>query len=97
MINVMQCVYITTCGRIMFGLFHYVCEPLFDRDEGGSRLKPPRKKVAFNLSGDEDSEGEAVEDIFGGKSQNSEKSESKSSFEKRQDKVTRFKLYINSF
>nr|XP_019935815.1 PREDICTED: U3 small nucleolar ribonucleoprotein protein MPP10 [Paralichthys olivaceus] len=59
-----------------------------DEDEERSHLKSSSKKVSFNLSGDEDSEGEDVEDIFGGKSQNSAKSESKSSFEKRQEKMS---------
>ncbi|CAL9701575.1 unnamed protein product [Knipowitschia caucasica] len=44
-----------------------------------------QKRVKFNLSGDEDSEGEHMEDIFGGKSA---KTESKSSFEKRQEKIS---------
>lgn len=63
---------------------------LFASDEEGSQSKAARKTVTFNLSGDEDSEGEDLEDIFGGKSPSSAKSESKSSFEKRQEKVTRF-------
>ncbi|XP_041839271.1 U3 small nucleolar ribonucleoprotein protein MPP10 isoform X2 [Melanotaenia boesemani] len=46
------------------------------------------KKVTFNLSGDEDSEGEDLKDIFGGKTSSSKKSESKSSFEKRQEKMS---------
>ncbi|XP_059216018.1 U3 small nucleolar ribonucleoprotein protein MPP10 [Centropristis striata] len=54
-----------------------------DEDEGN---KTSRKKVTFNLSGDEDSEGEDMEDIFGGKS--APKSESKSSFERRQEKMS---------
>nr|XP_020462544.1 U3 small nucleolar ribonucleoprotein protein MPP10 [Monopterus albus] len=68
-----------------------------DRDgeeEGGSedketsQPKASHKKVTFNLSGDEDSEGEDMEDIFGGKTPSSAKSESKSSFEKRQEKMS---------
>lgn len=70
---------ITACLRVHFA-----------RDEERSRSKASHKKVTFNLSGDEDSEGEAMEEIFGGKSSSSAKSESKSSFEKRQEKVTRF-------
>ncbi|XP_051235777.1 U3 small nucleolar ribonucleoprotein protein MPP10 [Dicentrarchus labrax] len=59
-------------------------------DEVGERSqsKASHKKVAFNLSGDEDSEGEDMADIFGGKTPSSAKSESKSSFEKRQEKMT---------
>ncbi|XP_035538273.1 U3 small nucleolar ribonucleoprotein protein MPP10 [Morone saxatilis] len=59
-------------------------------DEVGERSqsKASHKKVAFNLSGDEDSEGEDMADIFGGKTPISAKSESKSSFEKRQEKMT---------
>ncbi|XP_038557673.1 U3 small nucleolar ribonucleoprotein protein MPP10 isoform X2 [Micropterus salmoides] len=53
-----------------------------DEDEDS---RPSRKKVTFNFSGDEDSEGEDMEDIFGGKTA---KSESKSSFEKRQEKMS---------
>ncbi|KAK5874076.1 hypothetical protein PBY51_019054 [Eleginops maclovinus] len=59
-----------------------------DDDEEGNQLKASHKKVTFNLSGDEDSEGEDVVDIFGGKSPSSAKIESKSSFEKRQDKMS---------
>uniref|UniRef100_A0A7N6AR36 U3 small nucleolar ribonucleoprotein protein MPP10 n=1 Tax=Anabas testudineus TaxID=64144 RepID=A0A7N6AR36_ANATE len=58
-----------------------------DRHEETSRSKASRKKVTFDLSGDEDSEGEDMEDIFGGKTPSS-KSESKSSFEKRQEKMS---------
>ena len=63
----------------------------FARDEE-SPSKASHKKVTFNLSLDEDSEGENMEDIFGGKTQSSAKSESKSSFEKRQEKVSRLKF-----
>lgn len=63
---------------------------LFARDEERRQSKVPHKKVTFDLSGDDDSEGEDMEDIFGGKTPSSTKSESKSSFEKRQEKVTRF-------
>ncbi|XP_058484640.1 U3 small nucleolar ribonucleoprotein protein MPP10 [Solea solea] len=59
-----------------------------DEDKEGSHLKASAKKVTFDLSGDEDSEGEDVEDIFGGKTQSAAKSESKSSFEKRQEKMS---------
>ncbi|XP_070825983.1 U3 small nucleolar ribonucleoprotein protein MPP10 [Chaetodon trifascialis] len=59
-----------------------------DDDEETSQSKAARKKVTFDLSGDEDSEGEDMEDIFGGKSPISAKSESKSSFEKRQEKMS---------
>ncbi|XP_026233819.1 U3 small nucleolar ribonucleoprotein protein MPP10 [Anabas testudineus] len=58
-----------------------------DEHEETSRSKASRKKVTFDLSGDEDSEGEDMEDIFGGKTPSS-KSESKSSFEKRQEKMS---------
>ncbi|KAM3625174.1 uncharacterized protein V6R79_008031 [Siganus canaliculatus] len=57
-----------------------------DEDEAGRLSKASHKKVTFNLSENEDSEGEDIEDIFGGKS--SAKSESKSSFEKRQEKMS---------
>ncbi|KAM9410476.1 U3 small nucleolar ribonucleoprotein MPP10 [Pholidichthys leucotaenia] len=59
-----------------------------DDDKEGRPSKSSHKKVTFNLSGDEDSEGEDVEDIFGGKAKSTEKSESKSSFEKRQEKMS---------
>ncbi|KAM4592518.1 U3 small nucleolar ribonucleoprotein MPP10 [Odontesthes bonariensis] len=59
-----------------------------DEDELRSHPKASHKKVAFNLSEDEDSEGEDLEDIFGGKTPSSEKSDSKSSFEKRQEKMS---------
>ncbi|XP_028442391.1 U3 small nucleolar ribonucleoprotein MPP10 [Perca flavescens] len=60
-------------------------------EEGGDEdeeTKESNKKVTFNLSGDEDSEGEDMEDIFGGKTPSSAKSKSKSSFEKRQEKMS---------
>jgi hypothetical protein len=44
--------------------------------------------VTFNLSEEEQSEGEDIVDIIGGKS-SLEKEEPKSSFEKRQQKVRR--------
>ncbi|XP_034072957.1 U3 small nucleolar ribonucleoprotein protein MPP10 [Gymnodraco acuticeps] len=59
-----------------------------DDDEEGNQSKAPRKKVSFKLLGDEDSEGEDLVDILGGKSASSAKTESKSSFEKRQDKMS---------
>ncbi|XP_040889170.1 U3 small nucleolar ribonucleoprotein protein MPP10 [Toxotes jaculatrix] len=59
-----------------------------DEDEERSHSKASHKKVTFNLSGDEESEGEDMEDIFGGKASSSAKSESKSSFEKRQEKMS---------
>uniref|UniRef100_UPI003AB03539 U3 small nucleolar ribonucleoprotein protein MPP10 isoform X1 n=1 Tax=Centroberyx gerrardi TaxID=166262 RepID=UPI003AB03539 len=58
------------------------------KDNGRSQSKEALKKVTFNLSGDDDSEGEDIKDIFGGKTPRSAKSESKSSFEKRQDKMS---------
>lgn len=73
-----------------------MCLP-FARDEETSQSKASHKKVTFDLSGDEDSEGEDMEDIFGGKTPSSTKSESKSSFEKRQEKVTRFKMCLILF
>lgn len=76
------------CGRSMFRRFQHVCVCSFAREEERSRLRAPHKKVTFNF--DDDSEGEDVEDIFGGKGASSAKSEAKSSFEKRQEKVTRF-------
>ncbi|XP_032364812.1 U3 small nucleolar ribonucleoprotein MPP10 isoform X2 [Etheostoma spectabile] len=64
----------------------------YDGEEEGSdedeKTKASSKKVTFNLSGDEDSEGEDMEDIFGGKTPSSAKSKSKSSFEKRQEKMS---------
>uniref|UniRef100_A0A672FBR6 U3 small nucleolar ribonucleoprotein protein MPP10 n=2 Tax=Salarias fasciatus TaxID=181472 RepID=A0A672FBR6_SALFA len=59
-----------------------------DDHPAASRSKASDKKVTFNLSEDEDSEGEDVEDILGGKSSSSAKSEVKSSFEKRQEKMS---------
>lgn len=61
---------------------------LFARDEETSHSKASRKKVTFDLSGDEESEGEDLEDIFGGKATSAAKSKSKSSYERRQEKVT---------
>lgn len=61
-----------------------------EEDEFDEQMRPKdkQKKVTFNLSGDEDSEGEDMEEIFGGKSSSSAKSESKSPFEKRQEKMS---------
>lgn len=68
-------------------------------DEETSRSKASSKKVSFNLpeqEEEEDSEGEDIGDILGGKSQ-SKISETKSSFEKRQEKVNSKDLrsYLN--
>lgn len=65
----------------------------FASEEKTQKSKASHKKVTFDLSGDDESEGEDMEDIFGGKTPSSEKSESKSSFEKRQEKVIRFKVF----
>nr|XP_057933025.1 U3 small nucleolar ribonucleoprotein protein MPP10 [Doryrhamphus excisus] len=59
-----------------------------DESKDTSRSKASGKKVTFNLSGDEDSEGEDLEDIFGGNKTSSAKSESKSSYEKCQEKMS---------
>ncbi|XP_023187906.1 U3 small nucleolar ribonucleoprotein protein MPP10 [Xiphophorus maculatus] len=59
-----------------------------DDGDRGSPSKASQKKVTFDLSGDEDSEGEDMEEIFGGKASSSEKSEVKSSYEKRQEKMS---------
>ncbi|XP_033841004.1 U3 small nucleolar ribonucleoprotein protein MPP10 [Periophthalmus magnuspinnatus] len=59
-----------------------------DKNEKQKQSKNKQKKVMFNLSGDDESEGEDMEEIFGGKSTDSAKSESKSSFEKRQEKMS---------
>ncbi|XP_024911262.1 U3 small nucleolar ribonucleoprotein MPP10 isoform X2 [Cynoglossus semilaevis] len=60
-----------------------------DDDNNGTRpLKVSSKKVTFQLSGDEESEGEDMEEIFGGKSSTAANVESKSSFEKRQEKMS---------
>ncbi|KAG9341884.1 hypothetical protein JZ751_018201 [Albula glossodonta] len=52
-------------------------------EEESHQAKGSSKKVTFDLS--DDSEGEDIEDIFGGES--AEKPETKSSFEKRQEKM----------
>lgn len=64
-------------------------------DEETSRSKASSKKVSFNLpeQEEEDSEGEDIGDILGGKSQ-SKISETKSSFEKRQEKVSSKDYYL---
>ncbi|XP_037545296.1 U3 small nucleolar ribonucleoprotein protein MPP10 [Nematolebias whitei] len=59
-----------------------------DEDNQGSQSKAHHKKVTFNLTGDEDSEDEDMDEILGGKAPNAEKSELKSSFEKRQEKIS---------
>ncbi|XP_026072493.1 U3 small nucleolar ribonucleoprotein protein MPP10-like [Carassius auratus] len=59
----------------------------FDMEEGdtGDGARNALRKVTFDLP--DDSEGEEVEDILGGKAKNMPKPESKSSFEKRQEKM----------
>ncbi|XP_038825540.1 U3 small nucleolar ribonucleoprotein protein MPP10-like [Salvelinus namaycush] len=60
----------------------------FVEDEECRQAKEALKRVTFNLPAEsDDSEGEDMADIFGGKSQNATKPEPKSSFEKRQDKM----------
>ncbi|KAG7473422.1 hypothetical protein MATL_G00095660 [Megalops atlanticus] len=54
-----------------------------DENEDSQKARESMKKVRFDLS--DDSEGEDMEDIFGGKS--AETPETKSSFEKRQEKM----------
>lgn len=65
---------------------------VFNRDNQGSQSKAHHKKVTFNLMGDDDSEDEDMDKILGGKAPNAEKSELKSSFEKRQEKVISFQV-----
>ncbi|XP_054627487.1 U3 small nucleolar ribonucleoprotein protein MPP10 [Dunckerocampus dactyliophorus] len=60
----------------------------FGLDENKDQSKTSCKKVTFNLSGDDDSEGEDLEDIFGGNKTSSAKSESRSSYEKCQEKMS---------
>ncbi|XP_051550620.1 U3 small nucleolar ribonucleoprotein protein MPP10-like [Myxocyprinus asiaticus] len=63
----------------------------FDMDEGvmgdaeSQKARNALRKVTFDLP--DDSEGEDVEDILGGKAKNVHKPESKSAFEKRQEKM----------
>jgi len=62
------------------------------RDEEGGQSREGHKKVTFNLPREEESEGEDVADILGGKAkkkEEKEKEERKSTFEKRQEKVRR--------
>ncbi|TRZ03615.1 hypothetical protein DNTS_014303 [Danionella cerebrum] len=54
-------------------------------DEMGDSLRNGSRKVTFDLP--DDSEGEDVEDILGGKAKDGPKPENKSTFEKRQEKV----------
>ncbi|XP_059366494.1 U3 small nucleolar ribonucleoprotein protein MPP10-like [Carassius carassius] len=58
----------------------------FDTEEDDGARNALRK-VTFDLP--DDSEGEEVEDILGGKAKNMPKPESKSSFEKRQEKMAK--------
>ncbi|XP_011488218.1 U3 small nucleolar ribonucleoprotein protein MPP10 [Oryzias latipes] len=57
-----------------------------DEDEQKSRSEASKKKVTFDLSEDEDSEGEDLEEVL--KTPSPEKAELKSSFEKRQEKMS---------
>uniref|UniRef100_A0A671PJ50 U3 small nucleolar ribonucleoprotein protein MPP10 n=1 Tax=Sinocyclocheilus anshuiensis TaxID=1608454 RepID=A0A671PJ50_9TELE len=58
-----------------------------EEDGTGDRARNALRKVTFDLP--DDSEGEDVEDILGGKAKNVPKPESKSSFEKRQEKMAK--------
>ncbi|KAF0043119.1 hypothetical protein F2P81_004456 [Scophthalmus maximus] len=58
----------------------------FDGVDSEPAKADDQSDVAFKLPGEDESEGEDMEDIFGGKTPSAAKSESKSSFEKRQDK-----------
>lgn len=83
------------CDKNSFDSLFLTCLP-FVSDEETSRSKASSKKVSFNLpeeehsegeeEEEEDSEGEDIGDIFGGKG-HCTTSETKSSFEKRQEKV----------
>ncbi|XP_030621485.1 U3 small nucleolar ribonucleoprotein MPP10 [Chanos chanos] len=63
----------------------------FDAEEGdpddieGHKARDALRRVTFDLP--EDSEGEDLEEIFGGKSKNASNVENKSPFEKRQEKM----------
>ncbi|KAF6738092.1 U3 small nucleolar ribonucleoprotein MPP10 [Oryzias melastigma] len=59
-----------------------------DEEEQKSHPKASQKKVTFDLSEDEESEGEDIEEVLGGKTTNPETVELKSSFEKRQEKMS---------
>ncbi|XP_016421359.1 U3 small nucleolar ribonucleoprotein MPP10 isoform X2 [Sinocyclocheilus rhinocerous] len=59
-----------------------------DEDDTGDGARNALRKVTFDLP-DDDSEGEDVEDILGGKAKNVPKLESKSSFERRQEKMAK--------
>lgn len=59
----------------------------------GDGARDTLRKVTFDLP--DESEGEDVEDIMGGKAKNVPKPELKSSFEKRQEKVCLlFEIFI---
>uniref|UniRef100_A0A8C1XWP0 U3 small nucleolar ribonucleoprotein protein MPP10 n=1 Tax=Cyprinus carpio TaxID=7962 RepID=A0A8C1XWP0_CYPCA len=68
-------------------LHHLYMDPRMDDTGDGARNA--LRKVTFDLPDDDDSEGEDVEDILGGKAKNVPKPESKSSFEKRQEKMAK--------
>ncbi|XP_043101503.1 U3 small nucleolar ribonucleoprotein protein MPP10-like [Puntigrus tetrazona] len=59
-----------------------------DEDDTGDGARNALRKVTFDLPED-DSEGEDVEDIVGGKAKKEPKPESKSSFERRQEKMAK--------
>lgn len=72
---------------VEYGQIRHVCVSCV-RHEKIAESKSSSKKVTFHLSDDEESEGEDVEEILGGKSQFAPQPEAKSTFEKRQEKVT---------
>lgn len=72
---------------VEYGQSKHVCVSCA-RHEKIAESKSSSRKVTFHLSEDEESEGEDVEEIFGGRSQPPPQPEAKSSFEKRQEKVS---------
>ncbi|MFT7797167.1 U3 small nucleolar ribonucleoprotein MPP10 [Arapaima gigas] len=61
------------------------CREDLEDNEESWKAKEALKRVTFDLP--DDSEGEDVRDVLGGKEENGETSEAKSSFEKRQEKM----------
>ncbi|KAM5171378.1 U3 small nucleolar ribonucleoprotein MPP10 [Mantella aurantiaca] len=61
-------------------------EDMMEETEGSKRAKDAFKRVTFDLS--DDSEGEDIRDILGGKKNEEKPQELKSSFEKREEKMS---------
>lgn len=89
-----MCIWLRFEGIILFLVLvkaNAILSALCRGDAESQKARDALRKVTFDLASE--SEGEDVEDILGGKSKDVTKSETKSMFEKRQEKV----CYVGKF